>query len=843
MNLDNNSINKSSPLYKHESFYKHQQDQRHQAGFVFDQTIDKIKITLEKLCEVVSASANPFPELNPDNIVNYLKGTAPLVNGPPLNANSKAKSIIKAQEEEKQRQKDLIRAKEEADMLGNFVRLVDYIAVESLYYVALNAISQFRTTLEAQHLLTFTVTIGFKGEGVMFFHPSESDMHELFRRNTEDVITTLYSVDRILTMRVFRPFLVKNEVEDQGKLVLSNVLHQDEELNRKREQIDKFVNKDYASATLYSKTFEELIKWYIFGNNWDEQEYASKKHTSVDFTADLNKVNRALFDLSRMVLSNEIGMLFVESKNLQKSMIPTITKILEQIKSIMLVNAREDANKLCQEFKLRFKPLQERPGKMKEFAQFVETLLTIVEKSNELMLGAEEAMKLYELSISNKATLSTSDYVLMEQLRDIKDTFLQEIQRAEEFKESNLLQYQLELEDNVSKMNAELVNIISVLRTGIFVMAKANPEEVLVKLDEWDQQITSLEGKIDVFKQYQRLFNAKTKEWTNLIDVKNQHQLRGEVWKTVQMVHDKIEIWELTDIRIMDVPKLVQEMRELDQIVERLHGLCKDDVTHRLRSTMEVWKERMPTIHLITNKHLKHYHWVYFAKQLGVDTPQLPVNTIRELQSLQIFQNRDLIATVVNSAESESHLLKSLELISKQLKDMEFGFKSYGFKGMFILSSVDDLVQALEQNQRALHQLYQSTSQVNSQHNAGQFTMVRGEVEKWERKLASIIEIVQEWISCQTNWISLETYFQQGKELIKDDEDLFASVEMEFGNWMVKASAIKKVLDLCQEENLLFTLKRWNAVLEQLDNKLESTGSRPTSKASTKQNLMFDFDQ
>ena len=81
--------------------------------------------------------------------------------------------MVEAQQEQRERMRQLKRAMVEHDMLGDFIRLVDYMAAEHLFKNCVMTIRMLLELLKRQEkLITFQITISFAGDALAFI-PSE----------------------------------------------------------------------------------------------------------------------------------------------------------------------------------------------------------------------------------------------------------------------------------------------------------------------------------------------------------------------------------------------------------------------------------------------------------------------------------------------------------------------------------------------------------------------------------------------------------------------------------------------------------------------------------------------
>ncbi len=71
------------------------------------------------------------------------------------------------------------------------------------------------------------------------------------------------------------------------------------------------------------------------------------------------------------------------------------------------------------------------------------------------------------------------------------------------------------------------------------------------------------------------------------------------------------------------------------------------------------------------------------------------------------------------------------------------------YKDKYTLGSVEEIMQSLDDHQVSVQTML-GTRFVSE---------IRGTVEEWEKKLVLISEILDEWLTCQRQWIYLENIF------------------------------------------------------------------------------------
>ncbi|KAL0481562.1 hypothetical protein AKO1_012332, partial [Acrasis kona] len=181
-----------------ESFREAQKEKRSKESRTFEIKIEAMENILEKLCDNVTARSR-VPDMNStDNIEAYLNGKIPIIEPDEAYTVKKSKSMVEAQKEELERQKALKKAKEEADMLGSFIRVADYMAVESLVTLAKHTLGNFKITLHEKTNILFLVALSFDKNANILFSPSENEILVMFQTNADEIIQAVHQVPRLL---------------------------------------------------------------------------------------------------------------------------------------------------------------------------------------------------------------------------------------------------------------------------------------------------------------------------------------------------------------------------------------------------------------------------------------------------------------------------------------------------------------------------------------------------------------------------------------------------------------------------------------------------------------------
>ena len=120
-----------------------------------------------------------------------------------------------------------------------------------------------------------------------------------------------------------------------------------------RASLDAKIAASFADAREYVKTYEDLRPIHAFGNSWDREAYEKAPRSVAAFRADMLVQRGWARDLDTMKTSATAGCVFVDGKPLRAELVSTVHGMLESMKALLLVKAREEAIKAGSNFAKR----------------------------------------------------------------------------------------------------------------------------------------------------------------------------------------------------------------------------------------------------------------------------------------------------------------------------------------------------------------------------------------------------------------------------------------------------------------------------------------------------------
>ena len=263
------------------------------------------------------------------------------------------------------------------------------------------------------------------------------------------------------------------------------------------------------------------------------------------------------------------------------------------------------------------------------------------------------------------------------------------------------------------------------------------------------------------------------------------------------MQFDKLDSEEL-NTKIMTYLKIVVQLEK---------GLPPNEVVPKLRGTVEEFRQIYPTIVDLRNQSLKPRHWERIQDVIGKVVVKDETFTLGKLQELNVFQFKDDISTISAQASSEAALEEMLSKVVKSWADLEFTILPYrDYKDVFILGGVDEIGTILEDSQVTIATIRGSRF----------MGPIKSDVEKWDKQLTLFSETLDEWITCQRNWLYLESIFSAPdiQRQLPDESKMFSQVDRSWKDIMRKTARNPLAIKAGTTPGFLESLQQNNQLLE-----------------------------
>ncbi|XP_015274779.1 PREDICTED: dynein heavy chain 10, axonemal [Gekko japonicus] len=315
----------------------------------------------------------------------------------------------------------------------------------------------------------------------------------------------------------------------------------------------------------------------------------------------------------------------------------------------------------------------------------------------------------------------------------------------------------------------------------------------------------------------EKLFDLPITMYPDLMKIQKAMKGLRQIYDIYKLLRAGKEEWSQT----LWVNLNVQVLQEgIDGLLKSLRKLPKyvrsSPVAYHLETSMKAFKDSIPLLLDLKNEALRDRHWKELMDRTGTHFEMTTETfTLENMFAMELHKHSDVINEIVSSAVKELSIEKGVKEIVETWESMKFTVHRY-FKGTqdrgFILGSVDDIVQILDDNAVNLQS-------ISGSRFVGPFLAT---VHNWEKTLSLIGEVIEIWMIVQRKWMYLESIFIGGdiRSQLPEEAKKFDNIDRIFKRIMgetVKEPLIKKS---CEAPNRLSDLQNISDGLEKCQKSL-----------------------
>jgi dynein heavy chain len=229
---------------------------------------------------------------------------------------------------------------------------------------------------------------------------------------------------------------------------------------------------------------------------------------------------------------------------------------------------------------------------------------------------------------------------------------------------------------------------------------------------------------------------------------------------------------------------------------------------------VDEYRSMYSTVVDLRNQALKPRHWEKIQDALGKTLVKDETFTLGKLMELRVFDFKEEIGGVASQASSEAALEEMLAKVVKIWNEAEFIVITYrDSKDVFILGSVEDIQTLLEDSQVTIATIKGSRF----------IGPIKQEVERWDKQLSLFSETLDAWLTCQRNWLYLESIFSAPdiQRQLPDEARMFSQVDRTWKDVMRKVSRNPNAMKSGTMPGLLESMQQNNVLLDQIQKCLE----------------------
>ncbi|KAJ3216110.1 Dynein heavy chain 6, axonemal [Dinochytrium kinnereticum] len=537
--------------------------------------------------------------------------------------------------------------------------------------------------------------------------------------------------------------------------------------------------------------------------------------------------------MNAISVSSCINNFSVDTMKLKGILVPSPERCFNDVAKLLPGIARDKNEILLNEVQTWVRILNTQSQSIESFVEYLEWLEKIKDSMASVELFYEEVTRLYTVIDNYKIHIMPTDLALFQTLGPTLRQLKESVDMASDTKDESISRFSTDLDKAIGELMAEVGDIRNKAQDPMVLNPNSASELVIEFLQDLRDQLDRIENLKKKYEIWSELFknggsvaamNAKTQETPKnaapprageLEDTKNEVDLKSTLWMSLREWNGITENWRSIPFDTLIPEDINNQITLYLKTVYNLDkGLPPNDVVPKLKRAVEEFRTMYTTIVDLRNPALKARHWEKIQDALGKALIRDDSLTLGKLIEIRVFDFKEEIGNISSQAGSEAALEEMLQKVVKIWSEAEFIVASYrDSKDVFILGSVEDIQTLLEDSQVTIATIKGSRF----------IGPIKAEVERWDKQLTLFAETLDAWLTCQRNWLYLESIFSAPdiQRQLPDEARMFAQVDRAWKDTMRKVSRNPNAMKSGTMPGVLESMQQNNALLDQIQKCLE----------------------
>ncbi|XP_062301425.1 dynein axonemal heavy chain 2 [Scomber scombrus] len=594
-------------------------------------------------------------------------------------------------------------------------------------------------------------------------------------------------------------------------------IEQDEEIRKIQAAVATGMTANATHLQAYLKTWDKYRD--IWETNKDSfiQRYQRLNPPVTSFDADIHRYTEKANSVQQEETVVNIRFVMLDCSPLKSSLVQHCsdwqTKFT-QLLSLMASNRLKELHASLQDHANRLRQPPQTLSELGESLKLLQTLQGDLSKTEAQIPLIHEQFAIldkYEVpveqAVQDLREVLNGEWVWFQQVLIDSDIMLQK--HKERFKNSLLLsseEFKTKIQTTVQEFNTT-GPFDSVLSTEVALKHAAGHRSQLEALKREESTILQGLGFFMIEQPPSKSIQMLEKDIDHL----------QQVWEITQEWNTNWNIWKVGQFATLRTESMESTAQDMFKNIHKLQRELKDkewDIVDFSKNKIDQFKRIIPLIADLRNPAIRDRHWKQICDELQCSFDHTSAEfTLEKIISLGLDKYTDKISEISGAASKELSIEQGLEDITKIWEETFLDITPYKDDGHYRLRGTEEVFQALEDNQVILSTM-----------KASRFVKAfEQEVDRWERRLSQVLEVIETILTVQRQWIYLENIFQ-GKDIreqlpqeCKEFEDVSAS----WKTIMVRLNEDNNALQGTHYPGLLEKLSEMSAKLEEIQKALD----------------------
>uniref|UniRef100_A0A7N4NFS6 Guanylate kinase-like domain-containing protein n=1 Tax=Sarcophilus harrisii TaxID=9305 RepID=A0A7N4NFS6_SARHA len=632
----------------------------------------------------------------------------------------------------------------------------------------------------------------------LFLTPNRLEFSKKIQKvinNFEKTLTRFipFSQDQRLFIFFFNPMTMEvpseQELERQKRLIRwpnYSVLFEMDPLYQKNiVNLLTIVGNSMARVERYSHRFLQFCTMVEQAKKMAYKISKIQEHlTSNDFRDILDVYTDYFRDVVYMPIEKRINIIKVVSLEYQSSCLPFVQDVIKMSHALLETIIQKKNTSLFEIIQSSLLKLSSELTGVEEFVEHLTFLDYISSKMPSLDREYYIISQMYSVTKRYNVTISPEQvallHVLLFKYKQLKITF----KFHESNKDNAIIRFKTNLDGYMFNLKNEIRDLKIKVKNPVLVHPATRPATALDIIENLSEEASVLSNKAQTYSNYQDYFesstsmrmvalerNIATTVMSEISEIECDLTLRKILWEAQVEWANLSPVWKQSIFGTINVDLIQKSVTRWMHMIYMLDkGIPRNSMIKSLKQSVLNFKQSLPTIVALVNPCLKHRHWDAIQAIIGQEFILDKHSTVQQLIDLELYRHEERIIEIstvaTNEAALEKMLLKIIELWNHT--PIRLTVHQTEASEILIISSLDDVLAQLEESQVIIATIKASPY----------LGAMKALADDWHQKLDLFSHTLDDWMTCQRNWLYLEPIFfaPEIQRQLSTEARLFAKV-------------------------------------------------------------------
>ena len=362
---------------------------------------------------------------------------------------------------------------------------------------------------------------------------------------------------------------------------------------------------------------------------------------------------------------------------------------------------------------------------------------------------------------------------------------------------------------------SDLKQVASDPNDGLPYGAEFSVSDAMERLAAWRARMAGLRAREKSLEPALEVFELPAPEYAALTEAEKDIEGLEGLWGLAGAWESDWDSWKLIAFSALNVPSMEDAAARTKAKLVKMRDLKKFGAYGGLERRLTDFINLLPLIMSLSNPAMRKRHWDALVKEVGVAfDPTSDDFTMDSMFNMGLNKSADFIMDLSNRANKELAIENALTDISKSWSTMDLDlveYKSVYFK----VRSTEDLFQMLEDH----------AVSVSAMKASPYYSSFAEDLDRWEKNLSVISEVVDMQMQLQKKWMYLESIFMASEDIRRQlarESVMFDDVNAKYNAVMGRCVGLKNALKCCLVPGFLEEQEGMDATLEKIQKALDS---------------------